>query len=971
MAQSAPGQIPGQVLPGQLGRGSSYPSQQYYFALELYRDGDLVNAAEAFDRSLGQARVDSRGRWIDSIPALAMLGECHWQLGNLQMAMSNIDAALELVIQHRGWLSRVDFSNVLGGGVRAPDSNSGWAGTAGIQLLPIPTKLSVQRGELLTEQRLAQGGTIETPNNVSMDVPEVLRTIAVALHRRRLILGELSKTPQVPAEVLEATKYPQNLQIPMARTLIGSVRAIGRYADLDDARVLTEAPSVAVMNGGIHPITPIVLLCHAETISQSARPSDAVPIALQAVKSAAALGHTEWVGEALQLAVGCSEPAMIANVRNSATGAAGAYNNRTSFTTLASLLVAAEAAILTGESSAAGTLLQRAQGITNGRGFTQPRLTAYGAYVTALLGAASGQSIEGSANGSLQSALTAVKAFNLNQRIRNKPVISNPSLYQLTLVLNSTQGGALDRQSEDRLRYHNGRPPDSLWRRDPVEALGWLMQDRTMTSSLLLGAAASSSDPKQLLLASDEYLRRTFEDALPIGGRLQCVRTLATVDPARLDKSASELLKQPPAHLASLRQAAGQVEQGALATPTTADLLYPLESSASFAALLRQGYPDVILPAIQLDDVKTMPPRTGLVVFTISGNRVIATLASSDTMISWVVGDLGRVSNSVGQLLKEIGVGGNRAARLTDDKPWRTMAAEFRRQLLADTSFDAAKFDDLIVVPSGPLWYLPIEMLPAGGEDAELIGDKIRIRYAPTPGLALRPAPLAPRAIEGEESSGDTAISADLFFAPRDHEVNTEAVEQIVEVTAPSILLPQTPPQPSGWLSPSVRRLVVVAPRAIDPTRALAFAPTKEDGNRYEGSLAGWLAFPNHSPTSVVLPGLRTPVGAGRLGDGSELFMTLTALHAAGTRDILLSRWAVGGQSTSLLMREFLQELPHAGMQGAWQRAKLLLRDAELIPESEPLLGSAQRDLEKLTGDTPLFWAGYLVDAPSPMKAKN
>ncbi len=961
-----------QVIPvpgglGAIGRGSGYPSQQYYLAMEVYRSGDLANAIEGFDAAIGQTRLDGDGRWIDAIPPYAMLAECHWQLGNLPMAMANIDAALQLAVRHRGWLSRVDFSSALTDAARAPDSSSGWASTGNMRLLAVSSRIPIQRGEIITEQRVAQGGSIESINVVSVDIAEVTRTIAVALHRRRIILGDLSKDLPVPSQVLDATKYPQDLNIPIGRALIGAVRAVGRYADLDDVRALSEAQASATLNGGIHSLTPIVLLCQAETLAASARPTDAVPVALQAAQSAAALGHNEWIGESLALALGCCDANMIPNVLSLAMGAAGSYGRNAQATTLAALLVAAEGAVMTGESARANAFLQQAQSISSRRGFTNPRWTAYGAYVTALLGAATGQSLSDT-SGSMRSGLGAINGFTTNQRFRNKVVASNPSLYQLSFVLSTSRPGALDQRTEQRLRYHVGDPPASLWRRDPVEALGWLMQDRTLAGSTLLANAVASSDPKMVLTETDTFLRQAFASTLPLSGRLQNVRTLATVSPTRLEKDANDFLKKPPAVFDALRQAATRAEQAAVADPIDRTTIHALESQAALAILARQTYPQVFLPKLNLEDLKRMPERTAMVVFTVAGNQVLVTLATSDSVVSWSAGNLTQVSSAIGKLLKEIGVGQPRSARQSEKDTWRTLGAELRRQLLAETSFDASRFDQLVVVPTGPLWYLPLEILPAGGEAAELIGDQIRVRYAPTPGLALQPAPLAPMAVENESDAGDMAISTSLFFAPRDTQANKDAIESIIDVAGNVVRLPQTPPVPSGWLSPSVHQLIVAEPRAIDPAKPLDFVMSETDQNSPEGSLAGWLGFPNHGPVSVALPGLRTPVGSGRLGDGNEVFMALTSLHAAGTRDIMLSRWAVGGQSTALVLREFVQELPHIGMLAAWQRAVLLLREAKLDPEAEPLLGNADRDAENFTGDAPLLWSSYLIDAPAPLK---
>jgi CHAT domain-containing protein len=73
----------------------------------------------------------------------------------------------------------------------------------------------------------------------------------------------------------------------------------------------------------------------------------------------------------------------------------------------------------------------------------------------------------------------------------------------------------------------------------------------------------------------------------------------------------------------------------------------------------------------------------------------------------------------------------------------------------------------------------------------------------------------------------------------------------------------------------------------------------------------------------------------------------------------------VGGESTAVVSKEFLQELPFEGIEPAWRRAVQALRRSPLNPETEPLLGVKDQKLQELTGDHPLFWAGYLIVSPA------
>ena len=77
-------------------------------------------------------------------------------------------------------------------------------------------------------------------------------------------------------------------------------------------------------------------------------------------------------------------------------------------------------------------------------------------------------------------------------------------------------------------------------------------------------------------------------------------------------------------------------------------------------------------------------------------------------------------------------------------------------------------------------------------------------------------------------------------------------------------------------------------------------------------------------------------------------------------RTVLLSRWRTGGQSSLDLVREFVQELPHASAADAWQRSLLLVSKDAVNPAGEPRLRLSAHE-EPPKGDHPFFWAGYLL----------
>ena len=87
--------------------------------------------------------------------------------------------------------------------------------------------------------------------------------------------------------------------------------------------------------------------------------------------------------------------------------------------------------------------------------------------------------------------------------------------------------------------------------------------------------------------------------------------------------------------------------------------------------------------------------------------------------------------------------------------------------------------------------------------------------------------------------------------------------------------------------------------------------------------------------------------------------------------EAVLSRWAVGGESSAALLRELLGGLPGNSLSQAWGSARKQLRERDLDPTKEPLLTKAEHNLKELTGEEPLFWSGYLLSAPNREPVPN
>ncbi|PNY37331.1 hypothetical protein C2E31_08635 [Rhodopirellula baltica] len=200
----------------------------------------------------------------------------------------------------------------------------------------------------------------------------------------------MAENDTLATQVIDSTKYPAGLNVPIAMNLIGCMRAAERFGAMEDERTISDATKVTNEMGRVHSLAPIVGLCAASAIADTDKPAAAVPICIQVVNQAAALGYFELIGEALQLAAGCADESNAVLVQQSAQVAAANLIRKSRLAALHSLLAAADAAITAGDVTSANARLAEAKAIAVRRDVAQPRLDAYGFYIAARLAARNG-----------------------------------------------------------------------------------------------------------------------------------------------------------------------------------------------------------------------------------------------------------------------------------------------------------------------------------------------------------------------------------------------------------------------------------------------------------------------------------------------------------------------------------------------------------------------------------------------------
>ena len=275
------------------------------------------------------------------------------------------------------------------------------------------------------------------------------------------------------------------------------------------------------------------------------------------------------------------------------------------------------------------------------------------------------------------------------------------------------------------------------------------------------------------------------------------------------------------------------------------------------------------------------------------------------------------------------------------------------------------RYDELIVVPDGLLWYVPFEALQVKDAQGSLkpLISKVRIRYLPTMGLIVPDA-------RTQKPNLRTLVVAGKLYPGEDEQIGTDAVEALSEFLPDLTILKKPLIGPSNLQVSRWDQLIVLDDIEGASRGPFQWAPLQVDAGKVGSTLSSWFTLPWGGPDRVLLPGFHTAAedSLKRAGSGHEIFLTICGLMSTGTRTILISRWRPAGQMSHDLLREFMQELPHTSPANAWQRSVQLGMNSSLEPEREPRL-KLPADAPELKGDHPFLWGAYLlVDHAAPPK---
>lgn len=956
------------------GRSKSAPHDGYFFSFGAFYDGDFATAARNFRDAAKSGVKSTEGRWIDSICYHTMLGESYYHMGDNASALDQYSSALQLFLAHRDWMLRVEFPNNIDRELNL-NTNITWGVSSRTAALgKFQDKYSSLQGRLDNDQVVQKGGVVSPPTYYPVHVSEIVRCTAVALSRRRELMGPMSEHDPLTAQLVDALSRRPGPPNHWAQCWIELELGLAYAAAGKIPQAVSELQK-AILAGGTfdHPLTCLALLELGKIAFEQGKYDVALTMFSEATFSGAWFDRFDVMEEAFRYA---AITHVVSGQKGPMSGlveaSAWAKQKRVRMLNVSVLTSLSETLDAAGNTTAAADALAQAR-----REITRSEM-ARGAGGARLNYQAARLSLRTGNTAAAKEPLAAALAY---QRVASK------WLFHIALADRAITAGGVTERIGDILYTSLLRDPNSIdWTHDPLDTLATLSTPHPIPFENWLELSILRKEPEKSAEIADRIRRHRFFSTLPLGGRLHALRWILEAPQEMLAQSAilerQDLLVRFPL-LGELSKQVAKTKAAIDALPlAAADDAARKQQTALLADLAKLSLAQEILleqialerlpselafpPVKSVRDIQASLADGVLVLVYLSTSRNVHAFAfTKDQYANFVVETPAKVRIDTAEMLKLMGnLDRNQPvdAATISANAWKTPATKILKQLTNNAKpEDWAKYREVVIVPDGPLWYIPFEALQiptATGTQA--LASTAAVRYAPTMSLVVPDG-------RGKKPLSRTAVIVGRMI-PREDDANVQsASEALLSAIPGSTTLPTPIVAPGGTLSATIDRLILYGDLDEPDKGPLGWSPLQLDRGKPLSTLSDWMLLPFAGPDEVIIPGYHTPAeyALKRGGTGDEIFLSVMGMLSSGARSILLSRWRVGGQSTQTLIREYTQELPHASASEAWRRSVQLFRAGRLDPAGEPRLKTNTVDGD-LSADHPFFWGGYmLVDIAS------
>ncbi|MFO1063716.1 MAG: hypothetical protein U0892_07610 [Pirellulales bacterium] len=950
------------------------PRAEYYIARDLFDAGNLREATDGFRLSVDRGLQLPQQRWIDCIPPLVMLGECYYQQGALAMAMEQYDAALEIALAYPQWPLGIQPNGITPQEITVSPKGFAWGTSVRkVKLVRVPDSVLIALDPVAVKQLPAGAQPIQPV--MRLDVSEVFRCMAIALHRRSQLLGPLNKysplTPRLNAAFATPPAGAVNWVTSTWQVLHGlQLAAIG---EKEQARAKLQVGSM-IEGQADYFMTPASLLAISSLDLQAEEYPAALSRLSDAALRSAQLEQFDTLSEVLtRIAAASIVSGKTDSLKNLQVAAVWA-EPFSQLVYVTACTATAELAFATGNMQMHEALTKQALARLTTADVTLPRVQAQLGYTLAR--ASAHQEKTAAAWQQLDAALALLRG---NAQIG----ASTPRVFQTQVTLElSTRGVIPPAESELLFSELLSEPSPFDWRFQPLECLVSITTAHTSAFERWLELAVKRESVEDVLVRMDRLQRQRFFEALPLGGRCLAARRALCTDPDQLDPATAEIMHRVSAVMPDVAKTAAVVRKASarvLADPLNeddrqadadakkrmSDLIKEcdrLETGVLSVALARSPLPRIAPPPSTMESLTaTLEPTDCVIAYAHTAKHVYGLAITKQSRSIWTMADPALIDTRVNTVLNDIGVIAGKNHDFSAASPaWKTSAAELSAVLIpADARKAIESAERVILVPSGNLWYVPFDLLPVGqavpgGTNGAPMLAKKRVCTMPTIGSIPRISVPAPRleaklGLYGSMFSNDRQVNQAW---------NARCIQAFAGARQINLLQKNNLAAPAGLRLQSDRLLVtadILVGKVVWDMWPIPLDPTQDN------ALSAWIQSPMRSPGQLLLPGLQTAVTKGKLDGGNDLFLTACVLQETGTRAAWLSRWKVGGNSAHLLLTRLLDELDFESPSSSWQRAATALWAEKIASTDEPLIALNKSVPAEVSGSEPILWAGYIL----------
>ena len=953
-------------------QSSSLPSQNYYTGFARYFEADYKDAERDFRSASRSAYRVGNQRYVDSICYWTMQAECQFHMGNYADAINLYEQALKLYLYHQNnsWQSKIETKtiNVQRDTAGVSRARISWGTSSRISgVARVPENFQVRFGTEDVIGTIQRGGVILEAQFRQVNVTEIMRCVALCLHRRRYIKGPIAKIDPLTSQIVSGMQKGRAGDGSVLGCYNGVCLGIA-YASQEEWGKASQIMKRSLqLPGGLdHPLTPVGLLESAYIGLANDNSIVASTLALEASYSAAVFNQFDLVSEALTVGTMVHLKTNRSVYPPLQSSIAWARLNNANLMEATSIVRLAECLSEAGNLDSSQKTLQRTSQVINRRNtLAQSVVGARAKYVTAL-----NQFLATDFAGGSKTLNAAIKHFNTGSLW----------LYRLQLADQLAASGSTTPRQIDQLYetlLHD--PTDLDWKLDPFEAITFLATPHVASMERWFETAIKRRDVRKAFNIAELIRRHRFFANLPLGGRLMAFRWLLHAPVSALSKNAikqrANFFNRNPDYKQSVARAT-ELETKLRQIPLSAEpqsedaiartklikelakLSATQETILSSIALRRESAEMVFPPSHTEAQIRSTirPDQLALITMATSNGYHIFLLNQKSLQYVAMI-KTRTMHREISSWLKAIG--GNQTsvdAKQITSKDWQKGSKSIAEVLFAKMRPDQwSRVKELVIVPDGALWYLPFEALLVGSAGNEtVLSEQVGVRYCPTASLAFggqRPV---------QELTNLLVLTGNL--SPKtDAELATTEYEEIFDAM-PEAQEWKSVDMSSNVLGAQIDRLLAWTFIRSDKTAPLATVPLSTERQKQDdATLNTWMKLPWGAPQHMILPGYQSPgISLRGRGVGNDLFLTTTGLMAAGSRTILISRWNTAGKTSFDLTGNYTAKLKSDGNLAALAQARQLVRESDLDLENEPRLRAKSVDVA-IKAEHPFFWASPML----------